>query len=251
LLSIWRPCHRPSSSSMAPKAKKPLTPKAKAKLKAAKLAAKLAAAGGEGAEVPVAASKPKVSAFNRKIIASLGEKTVQQASEEFKKRSQIARAELQEAQAMEKAQNQQCEEAKAEYEKAKVEIAAATQKEMGAAASYKQVVASRSEVTKLVEEARKALYEQQKKVAMLEVLAVNHQKMKALEDLRKNAQEAAANAKKTMLEQKQREKDALEATRKALADIRLEQKGGKKRLATADADTLPATQPDGQAADID
>jgi len=234
---------------MAPKAKKLLTAKAKAKLKAVKLAAKEAAiAAGEVAPSP---AKPKISAFQRKVIASLGEKTVAQASEEFKKRSQVARAELQEAQAMEKAQNQQCEEAKAEYEKAKVEIAAATQKEMAAAASYKQVVASRSEVTKLVEEARKALYEQQKKVAMLEVLAVNHQKMKQLEDLRKNAQEAAANAKATMLMQKQREKDALEATRRALADIRLEQKGAKKPKTVAGADTLPATQPDGQAADID
>jgi len=236
---------------MAPKAKKPLTAKAKANLKAAKLAAKQAAAGGEGAEVAPSPAKPKISAFNKKVIASLGEKTVEQASEEFKKRSQVARAELQEAEAMEKAQNQQCEEAKAEFEKAKVEIAAETQKEMEAAASYKQVVASRSEVTKHVEEARTALYEQQKKLAMLEVLAVNHQKMKQLEDLRKNAQEAAANAKKTMLEQKQREKDALEATRQALADIRTEQKVAKKPKTVPGADPLPATQADGQAADID
>jgi len=233
---------------MAPKVKKPLTAKAKAKFRAAKVAEKEAAIAAGTWTAPV----PKVSAFKRKIIASLGEKTVAQAATEFKQRSKVAQAELQEAEAMEKAQNKQCEEAKAEYEKAKIDIAAATQKEMEAAASYKQVVASRSEVTKLVEEARKALYEQQKKVAMLEVLAVNHQKMKALEDLRKNAQEAAANAKKTMLEQKQREKEALEATRRALADIRMEQKGATKKFsAAAHADTLPATQPDGQAADID
>merc|ERR1719253_491814 len=127
---------------------------------------------------------------------------------------------------MEKAQQRQADEAKKEYEKAQAEIQAATQKEMEAAAGYKQVIASRSEVTKKVEEARKELYEAQKKVAMLEVLAVNHAKMKALEDTRKRAQQAAEDARKNMLEQKQREKDSLEATRRALAEVKNEMKAG-------------------------
>merc|ERR1719486_1487908 len=121
---------------------------------------------------------------------------------------------------------------------------------MDAAASYKAVVAKRSEVTKQVEEARKELYEGQKKVAMLEVLAVNHAKMKALEETRKNAQKAAEEAKRNMLEQKQREKDALEATRKAIAEARAQQKGiGAKRKAVHpdEAETLPGAQ----TADID
>merc|ERR1711935_1213185 len=117
----------------------------------------------------------------------------------------VKKAELQEAEAMEKAQNQQVKEAEGQYEKAKAEIAAATKNEMDSAGSYKAVVAQRSEVTQKVEEARKELYESQKKVAMLEVLAVNHAKMKALEDTRKRAQEAAESARKNMLEQKQKE----------------------------------------------
>jgi len=231
---------------MPAKPKKPLSAKAKAKLRLAKAEAKRLAI--ERGEIPAVAPK-KNDPFKKKILASLGDKSVKEAAEEFKKRSQLAQAELQEAEAMEKAQAQQVEEAKAEYEKAKAEIAAATQKEMDAAASYKAVVAKRSEVTKQVEEARKELYEGQKKVAMLEVLAVNHAKMKALEETRKNAQKAAEEAKRNMLEQKQREKDALEATRRAIAEARAQQKGIKRR---AEADTLPATQKDGsQAADID
>jgi len=247
-----RCCRDIGRTEMAPKVKKLLTPRAKAKLKAAKLAAKLAAAGGEGAEVVASPSKPKVSLFKKKVLASLAGKSVEEAAADFKKRTQVARAELQEAQAMEKAQNQQAEEAKKDYEKAKTEIDNATQKEMEAAAGYKAIVAKRSEVTRQVEDDRKELYESQKKVAMLEVLSVNHAKMKALEDIRKKAQANAEEAKRNMLEQKQREKEALEATRRALAEVRAEQKGQRKRMHSAvhpdEAETLPATQ---AAADID
>jgi len=231
------------------KAKKPLSAKAKAKLRLAKKAEKEAAIAA--GEIPAVVPK-KNDPFKKKILQSLGEKTVSEAEDEFKKRSQLAQAELQEAQAMEKAQAQQVDEAKADYNTAKAEIAAATQKEMEAAAGYKDVVAKRSEVTKKVEEARKELYEYQKKVAMLEVLAVNHAKMKALEETRLKAQQAAEAARQNMLEQKQREKEALEATRRALAETRAEQKGiGKKRKAD-ETDTIPSTVPDGtQAADID
>merc|ERR1719453_2613122 len=123
---------------------------------------------------------------------------------------------------------------------------------MEAAASYKAIIANRSEVTKQVEEARKELYEAQKKVAMMEVLAVNHAKMKALEDARKRAQEAAEAARKNMLEQKQREKEALEATRRALAETRAAAKGaggkGQRKVLPDAGDTLPATLPDGSQA---
>merc|ERR1719424_1989396 len=150
---------------------------------------------------------------------------------------------------MEKAQAQQAEEAKGEYEKAKGEIAAATQKEMEAAMGYKAIVAKKMDVFKKVEECRKELYEAQKKVAMLEVLAVNHAKMKALEENRRAAQAAAEDARKNMLEQKQREKDALEATRKALAEVREAQKASRRPAAKdiAPAAAAGATAP----ADID
>jgi len=87
---------------------------------------------------------------------------------------------------------------------------------------------------------------------MMEVLAVNHAKMKALEDTRKRAQEAAEQAKRNMFEQKQREKEALEATRRALAEVRAEQKGLRKRMHEVPGEAEPAaTVPATQAADID
>jgi len=232
---------------MAPKAKKPLSAKAKLKLKAAKAEAKQAAI--DAGEIPAVQPK-KNDPFKKKILAGLAGRSLTEAAAEFKKSSQVAQAELQEAQAMEKAQAQQAEEAKGEYEKAKAEIAAATQKEMQAAVSYKEIVGNRLVVTKQVEEARKELYEAQKKVAMLEVLAVNHAKMKALEETRMAAQKAAEDARKNMLEQKQREKEALEATRRALAEVREAQKAGKRKVAAVHpdmAETQAATQP----ADID
>merc|ERR1719443_198416 len=108
-----------------------------------------------------------------------------------------------------------------------------------AALKYKELNSQRSEMTKKVEHARKELYEGQKKKAMLEVLAVNHQKMKALEETRKRAQQAAEEARKNMMENKQREKEALEATRSALAESRLEQKGAGKGMKGKAQDSLP------------
>lgn len=233
------------------KAKKPLSAKAKAKLREAKKAERQAKI--DAGEIIVPAIK-KADPTRKKILGELAEgKSTNEVTDHYKKNHQLAVAELQEAEAMEKAQTAQAEEAKKEVEKAKGEIAAATQKEIEAAAKYKEVVGSRSEVTKKVEEARKELYEAQKKVAMLEVLAVNHAKMKALEETRKAAQAAAEAARKNMLEQKQREKEALEATRRALAETRAAAMTSKKRKVHPDeADTIPATLPDGsQAADID
>jgi len=236
---------------MAPKAKKPLSAKAKMKLKLAKTAEKeRLIAAGEWVE-PIA--KPKTTMLKRKVLATLGGKSISEAAAEFKQKAEDAQKGLAEATAAEAVEAKRVAEATAEYDKAKGEIAEAMEQERAAASSYKELTSKRMEMTKKVDEARKELYEGQKKQAMLEVLAVNHAKMKALEETRQKAQQAAEEARKNMMENKQREKEALEATRRALAEARLEQskasgKGFKKRL----ADSLPATQTDGtQAADID
>jgi len=191
--------------------------------------------------------------LKKKVLASLVGKSVGEATTEYKTKMQETQRELNEAQAAEAAQSKKVEGATAEYEKAKAEIATAMEQERATAAGYKGLTGQRAEMTKKVDEARKELYEGQRKQAMLEVLAVNHAKMKALEETRKRAQAAAEDARKNMMENKQREKEALEATRRALAETRAEQKGFgkglKKRMAE---DSLTATQPDGtKAADID
>jgi hypothetical protein len=256
-----------------------MPPKGKAKSKAAKARAKAArlamaqaaaaaAAGEAGAEgevveggvlaIPAPKPKAKAGGFAKKIMNELGDRSVEEATEEYNKRKKVAEESMDEALKMEKDQQAQADETKAEYDKAAAEVAENTSKELTAATEYKALVAKRSEYSAQIAEHRNALYEAQKKVAMLEVLAVNHAKLKALEDTRRMAQEAAAEAKRVYAEQKLREKEALEETRRALAASRAEAKGrgrGAKRAAdgtvkeAADdmADTLPATQ----AADID
>jgi len=234
---------------MAPKAKKPMSAKAKLKLKAAKVAEKeRMIASGEYVEP---AKKPVMTLLKKKVLASLGGKSVEQATNEYKQKAQDTQKEFKEALAAAAAEDKKVEAATAEYEKAKAEIAAAMEEERATAAAYKDLTGKRLEMTKKVDDARKELYEGQKKQAMLEVLAVNHAKMKALEETRKRAQAAAEDARKNMMENKQREKEALEATRRALAETRAEQKGFGKGLKKRIADSLPATQTDGQAADID
>merc|ERR1719277_879911 len=126
------------------------------------------------------------------------------------------------------------------------------EKEQEAAKAYKDVKDESTSSVNKVAEARNKLLESQKKVAMLEVMAVNARKMKELEEKRKAATAAAEAAKRNLLEQRQREKDALEATRKALEEARQkakEAKGigrGAAKRATGEADTVPATLPDGE-----
>merc|ERR1712217_881310 len=105
-----------------------------------------------------------------------------------------------------------------------------------------------------VETLRRDLMEAQKKVALLEIHAMNARKMQELEARRKAAADAAEQAKKFLAE-RQKEKEALEATRKALEEARALKGGGKgrktpapagepspkKQALSTEADTVPAT----------
>ena len=85
----------------------------------------------------------------------------------------------------------------------------------------------------LIEESRKQrrkLLEEQKRLAMLEVMAINASKIKLLEERRKAASEAAEAAKRAMLEQDQKQK-ALEATRvRAVVEEARASLGAAKRM---------------------
>merc|ERR1719230_1341945 len=111
------------------------------------------------------------------------------------------------------------------------------QKEEEAAKAYKVVKDEKDGSATKVNTARTKLLEAQKKVAMLEVMAVNQRRQKELEEMRKAATAAAEAAKRNLAEQRKREKDALEATRKALEEARQkvrDAKGlGNKRAAGA------------------
>merc|ERR1719277_2564502 len=101
------------------------------------------------------------------------------------------------------------------------------EKEQEAAKAYKDVKDESTSSVNKVAEARNKLLESQKKVAMLEVMAVNARKQKELEEKRKAATAAAEAAKRNLAEQRQREKEALEQTRKALEEARQKAKEAK------------------------
>merc|ERR1719335_576424 len=101
---------------------------------------------------------------------------------EAKKKMQLADAAVAEAEATETALANQAAEAKLEYDKASQDAQNAMATEMEMARTYKAVWDQRAEVESKVDECRNDLYQAQKKVAMLEVLAVNHAKMKELEE---------------------------------------------------------------------
>merc|ERR1711948_213556 len=171
-----------------------------------------------------------------------------------------ADATIAEAAALEAAQDAQVQAAQAEYDQAKKEVEDAIAKESETAAAYRAIKEKRASSGKKVDEARHALMDAQKRVALIELQAMNDRKMKELEEKRRAATEAAEAAKKHLADQRQKEKEALQATRKALEEARALKGGGKgaaKRPAPAatspskaarseEQETVPATLVDGE-----
>merc|ERR1712187_497549 len=194
--------------------------------------------GGEGAIVPVAKAKAKgLGAIRKKVMEALGEKSLEDALAEAKQGLTKEDAMIAEAKALEAAQNKQVEEAQAEYAKLKEDVEKAMEKEKDAATKWADMKAKKAAATATVNEKRGELLEAQKKLAMLEVTALNIARMQELESKRKQAMEAAAAAKNLYLKQKQEQKEALELTRKQLQDA----KAATKRK--AEGDHVEATPP--------
>merc|ERR1712107_306158 len=109
--------------------------------------------------------------------------------------------------------------------------------------SLAEMKKKKSDALGVVAAKRAELLEAQKKLAMLEVTALNHARMQELEAKKKAAMEAAAAAKAHFLEQKQKQKEALEATRAALANVKAASGKGVKRAAEEEpAEATPSKQ---------
>ena len=176
--------------------------------------------GGVVAVIPKAKAKGKASALRKKILDEMGEKSIEEALAEAKLTLQGAEATTQETAALEEAQAKQVDDAAKEFDRAKAQVEEAMGAEFQAASKYRRLKDERNKSLTRVEEQRRKLLEEQKRLAMLEVMALNASKIKLLEERRKAATEAAEAAKRAMLEQKQKEKEALEATRRQLEDTR-------------------------------
>ena len=106
----------------------------------------------------------------------------------------------------------------------------AVNKEAAAAAKVRELKESKNNGGGGLSEGRLTLLEAQKKLAMVEVVALNQKRMEEIEKMKRAATEAAEQAKKNLQEQRQKEKEMFEATRKQLADAKAAVSGrGKKR----------------------
>lgn len=212
----------------------------KAAAKAAKASGGVPAELGAGGGVLAVVEKTKgVGSLRKKIIEGLGDKSIEDAVLEQKTMLKQAEAMIEESSALDDAQSKQATEAQADFEKAKVDVNAAMDEEMAAAAKYRDLKIRRTAALRTVEMKRNELLESQKKLAMLEVMAMNHARMAELEMKRKQATEAAEAAKKMLMEQRTKEKAALEATRQALMEARQAKVSvrGTKRPAESEAAT--------------
>jgi len=218
-------------------------------------AAAYEAAMAQGMELAIPSPKAKANPMKKKAANMLYEnENVDEVISEQKTKLQQAAAELDEKEALEKAQIEQVETAKKECDQATKESQDAIDAEMKSAATYKEFGDKKQTVQTAQEEKRNDLYTIQKKVAQMEVMLVNETRMKELKERQEAAAKAAEDAKRHLLMQRQKEKEALEDTRKALAAMK--GKGGKaagrgvKRPAEEmskpahpdEADTLAATQ---------
>jgi len=196
-----------------------------------------------------------------KILAQLEAdgRTIAQALASAKKEIQGGDAGIQEAEALEKAQQAQEDEARQEFEELQKQVQVVTDAEHGAAETYRAAVGKRDEARNAINGKRQDLLDSQKALAMLEVMALNAARLKELEVRRKSASDAAEQARKNLAEMRQKEKEALEATKRLLEEARqCKGKGaGKKRASDAvqgsprkragvEDGSLPATLPDGE-----
>jgi len=148
-------------------------------------------------------------------------------------------AQIQEAEAFEKAQAAQEDEARREFEVEQKNVEAAMAEEMAGATKLREFSEKRDTVRAEVNKKRTELMEAQKALAMLEVMALNHARMKELEVRRKAAADAADAAKRNLIEQRAKEKEALEATKRLLEEAR----AGKGRFKVAKLAAEEAASP--------
>lgn len=185
----------------------------------------------EGALVPFAkAKKPRGALTLKRVLEALGDKSLEDGLADAKAALQVQDGVVRESIAMDDAHAKHEEDAKKEFEVLQAEVDVVISQEVEAAAAFRATKGEHS--SNNMDKLRLELFEHQKKLAMLEFLALNRARMKEFEDQRLEAMEALAAATKNMIEQRQKEKEALEATKRALVAARAGARdGGRKQNA--------------------
>jgi len=180
-------------------------------------------------EQPKAKAKPKTLAIlRRKVLEGLNGKSVQDGMAEAKQELAKVEAACQEASFLKEAHAAQAATATKEFEEVHAAMEAAIEQEVEAGHTYRRLSDQRAEESQREVDCRQQLLEEQRKLNILEVMALERRKMEELELKRKEASETAAAARQKLAEQKEREKQALEATRKALEEARHTGRNGKR-----------------------
>lgn len=191
--------------------------------------------------IVVAKPKPKSTGGARKQLLDSLEllgKTAEEGLAESKDELRNADGMLEETNALEQAQVKQAEEAQEQFEAAKKAVAEALDDEAACAAARRDLQIKKQDSHKIVEEKRLELLEVQKKLAIIEDLALNHGRKQELEEKRRAITEAAEAAKKKLMEQRAQEKAALEAAVETAKRLLMEQRAAERAALEATRQAL-------------
>jgi len=180
-------------------------------------------------EQPKAKAKSKMLAsFRKKVLEMLNGKSVREGMAEAKQELAKVEAQCQESSALEEAHAAQAAATTKEFEETQIIMKGAIERETEAAQTYRRLSDQRAEESQREVDCRQQLLEEQRKLNILEVMALERRKMEELELKKKEASDTAEAARRKLAEHKQREKDALEATRKSLEGARHMGRAGKR-----------------------
>eukprot|EP00427_Karlodinium_veneficum_P015703 CAMPEP_0169134360 /NCGR_PEP_ID=MMETSP1015-20121227/39832_1 /TAXON_ID=342587 /ORGANISM="Karlodinium micrum, Strain CCMP2283" /LENGTH=277 /DNA_ID=CAMNT_0009198869 /DNA_START=54 /DNA_END=887 /DNA_ORIENTATION=- len=157
--------------------------------------------------------------WKKRILDTIGDRPLEDVVEEVKKQRLVAESEIAQAVENEQQKIKESDAVMQELKSSSDEVDVAISEELDAAKAYTKLLMARKEKSRIVEAARADLYEAQKKLSMLEVLAAGQAKMKELESTRIEARRAAEDAKKMMLEHRLQQKQVSKALRQALVDL--------------------------------
>merc|ERR1719436_438507 len=154
----------------------------------------------------------------------------------------MADATLADAAALASAQENQVKKLQAEFDKSRAEVEAAISQEQTQARVCKSLREKHASLIGKASEAKKALLDAQKRVAQLQAMEANFQRVKELEEAKRAAMAATEAAKRDLEEQRQKQKEANEATRAALQEAKAAKGAGRGAKRTSAAEASPATK---------
>lgn len=192
----------------------------------------------DGEEPKPKEKKPKKPAgVAGKVLADLEGMPVAEAIAQARNKLVEQDAIAQQAAAHEKQCEQVSEGAGKKLEIASKRVEETTAKESAALEDYRASLRKRKDAEQDIYSAKERLADAQRKVTILETMAANQAKKDEVLAQKDAVKEKKEMLKRSIVEQKQREKEALLATRLALKNIRAEQLAGKRRglLAGAEA----------------